>query len=148
MHSRLAASVARSLLDIETPSLVRFLSGILLRDINIGMDEVIPQRLEEVIDEVTRSVNTNTDLDMREFLGINKALTRIKGKLQNNVSKLTKINARIVRKQENVPKGSSDLLVHEERVKAKIADLREESSARLEIISQNRQDLASQFLRM
>ena len=41
------------------------------------MNELTPQRLEEVIDEVTRTIGTNTDLDMREFLCIDKALTRI-----------------------------------------------------------------------
>ena len=56
------------------------------------MNELTPQRLEEIIDEVTRTIGTNTDLDMREFLGIVKALTRITGELKNNVSKLTEID--------------------------------------------------------
>ena len=56
------------------------------------MNELTPQRLEEVIDEVTRTIGTNTDLDMREFLRIDKALTRITGELKNNVSKLTEID--------------------------------------------------------
>ena len=57
-------------------------------------------RLEEVIDEVTRDISTNTDLDMREFLGIDKALTRIKGELENNAGKLTEIDEHIEREQE------------------------------------------------
>ena len=43
---------------------------------------------------------------------------------------------------------SPDLQVHEERVKAKIADLKEERAARLELLSQNRKELASQFSRI
>ena len=61
------------------------------------MNELTPQRLEEIIDEVTRTIGTNTDLDMREFLGIDKALTRITGELKNNVSKLTEIDEHLKR---------------------------------------------------
>ena len=64
---------------------------------DLEMNELTPQRLEEVIDEVTRTIGTNTDLDMREFLGIDKALTRITGELKNNVSKLTEIDEHLKR---------------------------------------------------
>ena len=43
----------------------------------------------------------NTDLDMGEFLGINKALQSIQGELLNYTSKLTEINKRI----KEIPKG-------------------------------------------
>ena len=43
------------------------------------MNDLSEERLDEVIAEVTRSIGINTDLDMREFLGIDKALKRIKG---------------------------------------------------------------------
>ena len=64
---------------------------------DLEMNELTPQRLDEVIDEVTRTIGTNTDLDMREFLGIDKALTRIAGELKNNVSKLTEIDEHLKR---------------------------------------------------
>ena len=64
---------------------------------DLEMNELTPQRLDEVIDEVTRTIGTNTDLDMREFLGIDKALTRITGELKNNVSKLTEIDEHLER---------------------------------------------------
>ena len=51
------------------------------------MDELSPKQ--------QISVAVNTDLDIREFLGIDKALTRIKGELQNNASKLKEINNRL-----------------------------------------------------
>ena len=69
----------------------------------------------------------------------------------NNASKLTEIDEHLERERKK-PKEIEDipnLREHEQRVKAKIADLREERSARLEIISQNRKELmASQISRI
>ena len=45
----------------------------------------------------TREASQNTNLDMREFLGIDKALQSIQDELLNNTSKLTEINKRIKR---------------------------------------------------
>ena len=150
LRTRLGASRARSLLGIETPSSSKSYPRVLLKDLDIEMDELPPQRLEKVINEVMNSVSTNTDLDMREFLGIDKALTRIKGELVNNAGKLTEIDAHLAREQGKLEEieDSPDLQVHEERVKAKIADLKEERAARLELLSQNRKELASQFSRI
>ena len=151
MRTRLGASLARSLLGIETPSSSKSYSRVLLKDLDdIEMDELPPQRLEEVINEVMNSVGINTDLDMREFDGIDKALTRIQGELANNAGKLTEIDAHIAREQGKLAEieTSPDLQVHEERVKAKIAELKEERAARLELLSQNRKELASQFSRI
>ena len=50
------------------------------------------QKIETIKEVLSISVAVNTDLDMREFLGIDKALTRIKGELQNNASKLSEID--------------------------------------------------------
>ena len=150
LRTRLGASRARSLLGIETPSSSKSYPRVLLKDLDIEMDELPPQRLEKVINEVMNSVSTNTDLDMREFLGIDKALARIKGELVNNAGKLTEIDAHLAREQGKLEEieDSPDLQVHEERVKAKIADLKEERAARLELLSQNRKELASQFSRI
>ena len=152
MRSRLGASLARELLGIETPSSVRSRTRVLIQDIptELEMDELTPLRLEEVIAEVTRSIGINTDLNMREFLGIDKALTRIKGELENNAGKLTEIDEHITREQKKLKEieDSPDLREHEQRVRGVIADLQEERSARLEIVSQNRKELASQFSRI
>ena len=150
MRTRLGASLARSLLGIETPSSSKSYSRVLLKDLDIEMDELPPQRLEEVINEVMNSVGINTDFDMREFDGIDKALTRIQGELANNAGKLTEIDGHITREQGKLAEieTSPDLQVHEERVKAKIAELKEERAARLELLSQNRKELASQFSRI
>ena len=45
--------------------------------------------LVEDIHIMTREASQNTDLDMQEFLGINKALHSIHIQLLNNTSKLT-----------------------------------------------------------
>ena len=152
MRSRLGASLARELLGIETPSSVRSRFRVLIQDIptELEMDDLSPERLEEVIAEVTREMSTNTDLDMREFLGIDKALQRLQGELKNNVGKLTEIDEHLEREIKKLVeiRDSPDLQVHEERVKGIIADLKEERSARLEIISQNRKELFSQFSRI
>ena len=152
MRSRLGASLARELLGIETPSSVRSRSRVLIQDIpsEIEMEELTPLRLEKIIDEVMHSVSTNTDLDMREFLGIDKALTRIQGELANNAGKLTDLDAHIAREQGKLAEieDSPDLQVHEKRVKAKITELQEERAARLELLSQNRKELTSQFSRI
>ena len=115
------------------------------------MDDLTSQKLEEVIDEVTRSIGTNTDLDMRRFLGIDKALTKISGELTNNMSKLTEIDEHLKYEHTKLdeikddPSYSEDLCDH---IKKRIAELKEERATRLEINSQNRKELASQFSRI
>ena len=148
LRNRLGAPLARSLLGIETRESKK--SRILLKKLDIEMDKLPPQKLKEDINEVMNSIGTNTDLNMREFLGINKALTRIQGELANNAGKLTEIDAHIAQEQGKLAEieTSPDLQVHEERIKATIAELKEERAARLEILSQNRKELASQFARI
>ena len=103
LRTRLGTSLARELLGIETPSSVRSRTRVLIQDIptELEMDELTPLRLEEVIAEVTREMSTNTDLDMREFDGIDKALTRIKGELENNAGKLAEIDEHLEREKKS-----------------------------------------------
>ena len=64
------------------------------------MESIPLKELSSLAKEIhvkTREASQNTDLDMREFLGIDKALRSIQGDLLNNTSKLTEINARIER---------------------------------------------------
>ena len=56
----------------------------------------------------TREASQNTNLDMREFLGINKALQNIQGELLNNTSKLTEIDKRIKRNTKKVEQVEND----------------------------------------
>ena len=56
----------------------------------------------------TRGASQNTSLDMREFLGINKALKSIQGALLNNTSKLTKIDKHIQRDTKKLEEIEND----------------------------------------
>ena len=53
--------------------------------------------LAEEIHVKLREASQNTDLDMSEFLGIDKAFQSIQGELLNNTSKLIEINKSIKR---------------------------------------------------
>ena len=74
------------------------LKGELLTDL---MMESIPLKdlssLSKEIHVKTREASQNTDLNMRELFGIDKALQSIQGELLNNTAKLKEINARIER---------------------------------------------------
>ena len=97
----------KNFLDVETPpSLERSLKAATKLKSELPTDlqmESIPledlSSLVEGIHIKTREASQNNDLDMREFLGINKALQSIQGELINNPSKLTKIDKRIQRRQ-------------------------------------------------
>ena len=54
-----------------------------------------PSSLAEDIHAKTREASQNTDLNMREFLRIDKSLQTIQSELANNVSKLTGVHERI-----------------------------------------------------
>ena len=56
----------------------------------------------------TRGASQNTSLDMREFLGINKALKSIQGALLNNTSKFTKIDKHIQRDTKKLEEVEND----------------------------------------
>ena len=101
--------------------------------------------VEDVHVEI-RETSQNTDLDMREFLGIDKALQRIQGELLNNTSKLTQINKRI--KLEEVENDSTYSDEQRQLHKDRLDDLNTEEQARLEIISQNRKDLQTRVARI
>ena len=67
--------------------------------------------LTEDIHVKTQEASKNIDLDMREFLGINKALQSIQGKLLNNTSKLTEINKSIKRDTKNLEEVENNPLI-------------------------------------
>ena len=58
------------------------------------MESIPLKELLSLVEDIhikTRETLQNTDCDMREFLGIDKALQSIQGELLNNTSKLTGI---------------------------------------------------------
>ena len=66
---------------------------------SIPLMKLLP--LAEAVHTKTQETSQNTDLDMQEFLGINKALQTIQGKLVNNTSKLTDTNECIKKRAKN-----------------------------------------------
>ena len=74
--------------------------------------ETIPlEELSSLVEDIhvkKRETSHNIDLDMREFLGINKALQSIQGEFLNNTSKLTKINKSIKRNSKKLEEVGND----------------------------------------
>ena len=111
--------------------------------------------LSSVVEDIrikTREASQNTDLDMREFLGISKALQSINGELRNNTAKLSELDKQTKRDTaklkeiEDNPEGFSE--EQKELYKERLQDLKEERQARLEFLSQNRKDLQTQVARI
>ena len=97
----------------------------------------------------TREASQNTDLDMREFLGIDKALQSMQGELLSNTSNLTEVDKRIKRdtkKLEEVENGPTYTDEQRQLYRDRLDNLNTKNEARLEILSQNRKDLQTQFV--
>lgn len=146
LRSRLGARLAQRLLGIETSKTAKNRYKSMLNELptEIEMEDITSQRLKDVLGEVV-SVATNTDLDMREFLGIDKALTRLKGELQNNASKLSEVDEQIKGIRDEL-KNTQDPQEQNE-LKSRLNELQQERKIRLEIASQNRKELTSQIAR-
>ena len=67
---------------------------------DIEIESIPLMKLSSLVGDIhvkTRETSQNTDIDVQEFLGVDKALQSMQGELLNNTSKLTKINKRIKR---------------------------------------------------
>ena len=67
------------------------------------MESIPLMDLSSLVEDIhvnTREASQNTDLVMREFLGIDKALQSIQGELLNNTSKLTEIRTEFGRSRK------------------------------------------------
>ena len=99
-------------IDETPPALERSLKAAtkLSRELptDLEMESIPPEDLSSLVEDIhvkTREALQNTDLDMREFLGIGKAL---QGELVNNTSKLTEIDKRIKRDTKKLEKVEND----------------------------------------
>ena len=114
------------------------------------MESIPLEKLSSLVEDIhikTREASQNTDLHMREFLGINKALQSIQGQLLNNISKLTEIDKRIERGTKKLKKVENDPIYTDEQrhlYKDRLDDLNTKKQARLEILSGNGKDLETQ----
>ena len=71
------------------------------------MESIPLEELSSLVEDIhakTREESQNTNIDMREFLGINKALESMQGEFLINTSKLTEINKRIKRDTKKLEK--------------------------------------------
>ena len=118
------------------------------------MESIPLEELSSLAEEIhikTREASQTTNLDMREFLGIDKALQSIQGELLNNTSKLTEINKNIKRDTKKIQEIENDPTYSNEQKRLyrdRLGDLNTEKQARLEILSHNRKDLQTQVARI
>ena len=118
------------------------------------MDSIPLEELLSLVEDIhikTWEASQNTDLDMLEFLGIDKALQNIQGELLNNTSKLTEINKRIKKDTKKLEEVENDPTYSDEQrqlYRDRLGDLNTKKQARLEILSRNRKDLQTQVARI
>ena len=85
---------------------------------DLEMESIPLERLSSLAKNIhvkTREASQNTDLDMREFLGTDKALQSIQSELLNNTSKLTEIDKRIKRDTKKLQEVENDLTYSDEQ---------------------------------
>ena len=85
---------------------------------DIEMESIPLMELSSLAEDIhakTRETSQNTDLDMRVFLRIDKALQAILGELVNNTSKLREINERIKRDSKKIKEVEDDPTYSEEQ---------------------------------
>ena len=110
---------------------------------NLEMGSMPLEELPSLVENIhvkTREASQNTELDMREFLRINKALQGRQGELLNNTSRLTEINKRIKRDTKKLEEVENDPTYSDQQrqlYRDRLDDLNTEKQARLEILSQN-----------
>ena len=145
-------------INTTSPSLERSISAATKLKSELPTDlqmESIPltnlSSLAENIHVKKQETSQNTNLDMREVLGIDKTLQSIQGELLNNMSKLTNIDKRIERDTKKLEEVKNDPTYSDEQrqlYRDRLDDLNTEKQARLEILSQNRKDLQVQVARI
>ena len=121
---------------------------------DLEMESIPPIELLYLAEDIyvkTREASQNTDLDMREFLGIDRTLQSIHGELLNNTCKQTEINMRIQRDTKKLEEVENDPTYTDQQrqlYRDRLDDLNTEKQARLEILSQNRKDLQTKVARI
>ena len=121
---------------------------------DLEMESIHLEDLSSLAEEIhikTREASQNTDLGMREFLGIDKALQSKQGELVNNTSKLTEIDKCIERDTKKLEEVENDPTYSDKQrqlYRDRLDDLNTEKQARLEILSRNWKDLQTQVARI
>ena len=135
-------NIMKNVLGVDTPSaLERSVKAAskLSRDLPTDLEiEGKPlKELSSLVEDIhikTREASQNTDLDVREFLGIGKALQSIQGESLNNSSKLTEIDKHIKKDTKKLEEVKTDPSYTNEQMqlyKDSLDDLNTEKKARL-----------------
>ena len=142
-------NIMKSVLGLdETPSTLEksFKAATKLRyglRTDIEMKSIPLEELLSLVEDIhvkTREALQNTDLDMREFLGIGKVLQSIQGELLNSTSKLRELNKRIDKDTKKLKEVENDPLYSDQQrqlYRDRLDDLNTKKHVRLEILSQN-----------
>ena len=107
---------------------------------DLQMESIPLKELSSLAEDIlvkTREVSQNTDIDMREFVGIDKALQSIQVEVLNNTSKLSEIDKRIKRDTKKLEEVKNDPTYTDEQrqlYRNRLDDLNTEKRARLEIL--------------
>ena len=107
---------------------------------DLQMESIPLKELSSLAEDIlvkTREVSQNTDIDMREFVGIDKALQSIQGEVLNNTSKLSEIDKRIKRDTKKLEEVKNDPTYTDEQrqlYRNRLDDLNTEKRTRLEIL--------------
>ena len=107
---------------------------------DLQMESIPLKELSSLPEDIlvkTREVSQNTDIDMREFVGIDKALQSIQGEVLNNTSKLSEIDKRIKRDTKKLEEVKNDPTYTDEQrqlYRNRLDDLNTEKRTRLEIL--------------
>ena len=121
---------------------------------DLEMESIPLEDLSSLVENIhvkKREASQNTDLDMRELSGIDKALQSIQGELLNNISKLTEIDKCIKRDTKKLQEVENDPTYSDEQrqlYRDRLDDLNTEKQARLEVLSRNWKDLQTQVARI
>ena len=151
MKSVLSLDQIPSALERSVKAATKLKSGLAT---GLQMRSIPLKDLSSLVEDIhvkTREASQNTDFDMREFLGNDKALQSIQGELLNNTSKLTEIDKRIKRDTKKLEEVKNDPTSTDEQrqlYRDRLDDSNTGKQARLEILPQNRNDLQTQVARI
>ena len=123
---------------------------------DLEMESLSLEDLSKSVVDVEHELKTDEDLlPMRELLGLDKALRRIQGELANNMAKLGKLDEHVEHETKKLRDAENDSGLSEEdkefhrkNIQERLKSLKEEREARLELVSQNKKELSSQFSRI
>ena len=148
-------------LGIETPErfvqqkqAVKKLNALIPTDLE--MESISLEDLSRSVAEIEHELETDQDiLPMRELLGLDKALQRIQGELANNVAKLGKLDEHVEHENKKLRDAENDSGLseedkeyHKKNIQERLKSLKEERDVRLELASQNKKELQSQYARI